>query len=60
MRAVTGNDSLGYGELTRMIAAENIYNAFVSRAKSDSWTEWAKRNEKAAELLARIERMING
>ena len=43
-----------------MIAAENVYNAKRATMNSDEWAKWAAANPKAAELLAQVEKIING
>lgn len=60
VKAVTGRDILGYKEMRFMYAAENIYNAKIANMNSDNWAEWARRNKQVAELLAKVEKMING
>lgn len=39
-----------------MTVAENIINAYRSRAASSNWSEWSHSNKKAAEILADIEK----
>lgn len=60
VRAVLGRDTLYAHEITRMIAAENVYKALRSRTNSDDWAKWASDNKRAAELLAHVEKIING
>lgn len=40
-----------------MIVAENIINAYQSRAQSNNWAEWTHNNPAAAELLIEAERL---
>jgi len=53
-----GRDVLYFGEMRRMILAENIYNAYRARKASGNWGEWANANPSMARVLAQIE-MIN-
>lgn len=55
VEAVLGRRTLYHGEMNAMIAAENVYQAYKSRAQSDNWAEWAKKNEAAARLLQEVE-----
>jgi hypothetical protein len=41
----------GAGELRRMIAAENVVNAYNARKASENWAEWASANPAANRLL---------
>ena len=50
--AVTGRKVFYFGEIRRLIHAENIVNAFRSSKQSTNWAEWSKTNPQLAELLA--------
>ena len=41
----------GAGELRRMIAAENVVNAYNARKASENWAEWASAYPAANRLL---------
>jgi len=58
--AVYGRQVLSYGEIQRMITAENIVQAFHARKKSENWAAWANNNPASARLLAEIEKELNG
>lgn len=57
--AVLGRPVLSYGEIRRMIAAENIFTAYKSRQASDNWGKWALENQKSDALLKSVEVLIN-
>ena len=42
---------LGYGELKRMLTAENIVNAYRARDASANWAQWATENPELNRLL---------
>lgn len=48
-----------YGELRKMIAAENIVNAYESRQRSESWADWASKNTELAAFLAMVEKLVD-
>lgn len=50
IEAITGRKVFYYGELRRMIIAENIVTAYRSRPK-DNWGEWAEKNPELAKIL---------
>jgi hypothetical protein len=60
VRAITGRDVLYFGELRRLILAENIVQAYHSRRASANWAEWTASNPVYAGLLVDIEKDING
>lgn len=47
-----GRPYLGAGEIRRMTAAENVIQAYQSRAQAENWASWAVGNPEQAELLA--------
>ena len=47
-------------EAYRMAEAKKIYDAYKSREGAEDWTEWAKKNEQASEILNKVEIIING
>jgi hypothetical protein len=55
VEAVTGRKHLYYGELRRMILAENIVNAYHARSQSESWAAWAGKNPIMEKLLIECE-----
>ena len=57
--AVYGRPVLSYGEIQRLILAENVVQAFQARKKSDNWAEWANNNPTSARLLTDIEKDID-
>jgi len=59
LEAITGRRQFYYGELRRLIIADNIVKAFHSRAHATNWAEWTRDNPIMAELLAKAERLIN-
>jgi hypothetical protein len=60
LEAITGRKQFFYGELRRMIYAENIITAYKSRAQSNDWAKWIKDNPTAAEMLAEAEMIAEG
>ena len=46
-------------EVYRMNMAQQVYDAYLSRKASENWADWATKNEDAAHLLARVERLLN-
>jgi hypothetical protein len=59
LEAVTGRRVFYFSEIRRLIYAENIVNAYESRARSKNWVEWATTNPRQAELLAEAEILHN-
>lgn len=57
LEAILGRKHFYYGEYRRMIIAENVANAYESRARSKNWAEWANQNPSAAKLLAHAEQL---
>ena len=51
---------LGYGEINRMQVAENIINAYRSRAASGNWATWIKSNPELHDMLMAEQRIYNG
>ena len=45
-------------EIIRMSAAENVYKAKTANDKSENWAEWARENKHAAELLAKVLKLL--
>lgn len=50
---------LGYGEALRLMCAENVVQAYQSRAAYPDWTTWAQDNEQANRLLNRAAKAAN-
>jgi len=42
-----------------LIIAENIVNAYRSRARAENWAAWAAENSIMAQLLAEAEKLVN-
>ena len=59
VRAATGRDVLGYGEMTRMRHAEFIVKSYNAREASENWAEFAKQNPAASHALSEAERLAN-
>lgn len=66
VKAVTGRDTLGAGELKAMVMAENIRRAYWSRdayknseGKAD-WAEWAQKHPELNRYLTFAERVAYG
>jgi hypothetical protein len=57
VKAILGRDVLHFGELRRFTLAENIYNAYKSRARSENWAQWTKDNPEMADVLAAAEKL---
>lgn len=55
IEAVTGRRQFYYGELRRLVVAENIVSAYQSRAGSENWAEWSAKYPAQAALLAKVE-----
>ncbi len=60
VEAITGRRQFYFGELRRMIAAENIVTAYKSRAHAENWVAWARDNSVLASLLVDAEKIANG
>jgi hypothetical protein len=43
-----------------MVYAENIINAYQSRAQSEDWAQWLKDNPQAGNMLAEAEAIAEG
>lgn len=59
--AVYGRSFLSYGEIQRMMVAENIVQAYLSRKAAQNgtnWAKWAAENPRADDLLKEIEVLI--
>ena len=57
IEAITGRRYFYYGELRRMIVAENIVTAYHSRAQSKNWASWVESNPGLADMLAEAEKL---
>jgi hypothetical protein len=57
VEAITGRRILYFREYRHMIHAENIVNAYASRARSSNWVEWKTSNPRLAEILAEAEKL---
>lgn len=55
LEAITGRRQFFYGELRRLIVAENIVQSYRSRAQTENWGEWAVKNKDMARILADVE-----
>ena len=55
VQAVMGRAELSAGEIRRMIAAENVQNAYLSRKGAEDWTKWAKEHPQYAAILHEVE-----
>jgi hypothetical protein len=60
IEAITGRRQFYFGELRRLIVAENIVNSYQARAKSKSWAIWANDNPAMSHLLNDAEMIANG
>ena len=58
--AVTGRRVLSAGQIRRMVAAENVYNAYMSRKASNDWGKWVNENPRMAAILAEVEGLLDG
>jgi hypothetical protein len=56
VKAILGRDSFYFGELRRLIFAENIYKAYHARISSDNWAAWAEKNPVMAKILFELEK----
>ena len=57
LESITGRKQFWYGELRKLITAENIVNAYTSRARANDWAAWARDNSVMAQILADVEKM---
>jgi hypothetical protein len=57
IEAITGRRQFYFGELRRMIYAENIVTAYRSRAQSQNWASWVNSNPVMADMLAEAEKL---
>ncbi len=57
VEAILGRRQFYFGELHRLIVAENILTAYQSRARSNNWAEWVSQNPKMANLLIEAEKL---
>lgn len=57
IEAIIGRRQFYYGELRRMILAENIVNAYRTRAKSSNWPAWVQENPVMADILMEAEKL---
>ncbi len=55
MEAVTGRKVLYYGEVRRMIAAENVVLAYLSRKSYENWGKWAQEHPDLEKILNEVE-----
>ena len=51
---------LGFGEIQRMLHAENIIKWTIQRNKAENWATWANQNPDKNATLLQCERFING
>jgi hypothetical protein len=54
LEAITGRRLFYFGELQRLIVAENIVTAYKSRPK-DNWADWANDNPRMEKILIEAE-----
>lgn len=59
IEAILGRRQFFYGELRRMIYAENLVAAYRSRAQSNNWAEWVASNPVMADVLAEAEKICH-
>lgn len=59
LEAITGRRQFYYGELRRLILAENIVTAYQTRKRSENWAAWAENNPVMAKILAEAEKNAN-
>ena len=57
--AVYGRQVLSYGEMQKMLAAENVIRAYRSRQSAPNRGKWAQENQDADGLLNDIEILIH-
>jgi hypothetical protein len=54
-----GRPVLYFGEMQRMIHAENIIKAYHARAQSQNWAAWYDMNPFYAKILFEAERLVD-
>lgn len=59
IKAILGRDVFYFGELQKMLAAENIHYAYHTRKRAKSWAEFANDHPKLNKILNRAE-TLNG
>ncbi len=59
LEAITGRRQFYFGELRRLIIAENIVTAYRSRARAENWASWSRESPVMANLLAEVEVLVN-
>ena len=59
VKAVTGRDCLGAGEILQIQSAEAVVRLFHERAKSQSWGSWAAGNQGGSRFLNRAMKLAN-
>ena len=57
--AILGRPTFYFGELRRLILAENILYAYRDRRKSENWAEWTESNPIMAKVLFEIEKELD-
>ncbi len=55
--AITGRRQFYYGELRRLVYAENVIKAYQHRQGSANWAEWAQSNPILAAILSEAEKL---
>ena len=60
LEAITGRKQFYFGELRRLIAAENIVTAHKSRAHATDWAAWVRDNSVLASILMDAEKLADG
>ena len=46
------------GEIYRMNAAMNVYNARIAKDSAENWAEWSQKHKTAADLLIVVEKIM--
>ena len=60
MEQVLGRKTLYYGEMRRMIVAENVFNGYLMRkSHTKGWADWAEHNKDLANLLFEAEKLCS-
>lgn len=59
VQPILGRNVLYFGELRRLILAENVVNSYRARARSENWASWTKDNPVMAQILAEIEKDLH-
>lgn len=57
IEAITGRKQFYFGELRRMIHAENIVTSYRSRAQSKNWAAWVRDNPVMSDILVDAEEL---